>query len=108
METEPDTTQTKIVYDDQFLQILRRRSLANTQWIVRRLDFEEPSRVATEEQFDSLSEALGALREEIWFEEQYATPIDIPDLSEATKARLDGELPKLFCVDPNKLANHEF
>jgi hypothetical protein len=101
MKTE--TIQPKIIYDHQFLQILRNRSLSGTRWIVRRLDFEEPSRVASEEEFDSLSKALWSVTEEVQLEEQYATPVEIPNLSEATKARLDGELPRLFCIDPSKL-----
>jgi hypothetical protein len=95
----------KIIYDYQFLQILRRRMPVATRWIVRRLEFDEPDRVASEEIFDSLSAALDALSEEIKLEEQYATPVEIPGLSEATKARLDGELPRFFCIDPAKLVN---
>src|SRR5690348_15816784 len=105
METELDPTQTKIVYEYQFLQILRQRSLAGIRWIVRRLEFEVPDRIASEEQFDSLSEALGLVEEEVRAEEHYGICVDIPGLSEATKARLDGELPRLLCIDPSKLEN---
>jgi hypothetical protein len=97
------SAQAKVIYDYQFLQILRIRSGSGTHWVVRRLQFEEPEQIESDQSFDSLSEALNQVREEVEVEEQYATPIDIPDLSEATRARLDGELPRLFCIDPSKL-----
>jgi hypothetical protein len=101
MPTEADSI--KLVYDYQFLQIVRHRLNSSSQWIVRWLDFEEPSRVVSQETFESLSEALSSVRDQVQAEERYATAVEIPDLSEATKARLDGELPRLFCVDPSKL-----
>ena len=92
----------KVVYDYQFLQILRIRSDSNRQWVVRRLMFEEPNWIESEEVFGSLSKALDHVQAEVQLEERYATPIDIPGLNERTMARLDGELPRFFCVDPNK------
>ena len=98
----------KVVYDYQFLQILRIRLASNRQWVVRRLMFEEPNQIESEEVFGSLSKALDHVQKEVQLEERYATPIDIPGLNEGTMARLNGELPRFFCVDPNKLETNPY
>ena len=52
---------------------------------------------------NSVSQALASVQEIIALEERYAVPVEIPTLCEAARERLDGELPKLFAVDPEKL-----
>ena len=69
---------------------------------------DDPSRATRVEQFSLLSQALASVQEVIDLEERYAVPVEIPALCEAARKRLDGELPKLFVIDPGKLElSHE-
>jgi hypothetical protein len=94
---------TKILYDYEFLQIVKIKTEAETCFTVRHLSMDDPSRATQTEQFSLLSQALASVQEIIDLEERYAIPVEIAALSEAARERLGGELPKLFVVDPEKL-----
>jgi hypothetical protein len=94
---------TKVLYDYEFLRIVKIKTEAGTSFTDRHLSFGDPSRATHIEQFSLLSQALASVQEIIELEERYAVPVEIPALSEAARERLDGEPPKLFAVDPEKL-----
>ena len=99
----PNPSKNRLVYDHEFLQIVREKTDNSITWIVRHLSMDDPSIACNEERFDSLAQALQLLFELVDSEEKYATPVDLPHLSPAAKERLDGEHPKLYCIDPVKL-----
>jgi hypothetical protein len=94
---------TKVLYDYQFLQIVKIKTETGTSFTVHHLSMDDPSHATHVEQFSLLSQALASVHEIVDLEERYAVPVEIPALSEAARERLDGELPKMFAVDPEKL-----
>jgi hypothetical protein len=94
---------TKIIYDYEFLQIVKIKTETETIFVVRHLSIDDPSHATQLEQFSLLSEALASVQEIIDLEERYASPVEILSLCEAARKRLDGEQPKLFVVNPEKL-----